>query len=271
MFDKFADYMYYLLTSPFKKIGKPRNQWYKLMKVLGKRFDDALEGIYLARDQTAVATCDPDMLQFHAEDRGITRYAGELDENFRVRIANYTEILKLGGTNAGILLAVRSLGFENVELVPAKIYASDADRWAEFYILLRFGIDDTPPIALTILRKQVRRVKEVGAKDNYSYQYRMSISHENSRMSLAAVRYLIHLAFFPHLALDGSWKLDGSRKLNSRRKQYPVVSAYKLKVVHDEQISRVVCHEEHKLFKLDGSWKLDGSRKLDAWQRTEEL
>lgn len=270
MFDTFADYMYYLLTSPLKKIRKSKNQWYILMKVLGKRLDDALESIYIARDQTAVATCDPEMLQFHAEDRGITRYAGESDENFRIRIANYTEILKLGGTNEGVILAVWSLGFRDAELVPAKIYTGDAERWAEFYILLRFGIDETPDIPLSILRKQVRKVKGVGAKDNYSYQYKISIK-ETGRMSLATVRYLIQLAYFPYMALDGSWKLDGSKKLHSRQKQYPVVSAYKQKAVHDEQICKVVCHEEHNLFKLDGSWKLDGSRKLSAWQRTEEL
>lgn len=270
MFDKFADYMYYLLTSPLKKIKKSKNQWYILMKVLGRRFDDALDSIYLARDQTAVATCDPEMLPFHAEDRGLTRYAGELDKNFRVRIANYTEILKLGGTDDGVLLAVRSLGFSNAELIPAKVYTGDASRWAEFYILLRFGIDETPDISLAILRKQVRKVKEVGSKDNYSYQYKISIK-ENSRMSLAAVRYLIHLAYFPYMALDGSWKLDGSRKLNSRRKQYPVVPTYKYKAVTEEKISRLVCHEEHNLFFLDGSWKLDGRKKLSAWQRTEEL
>lgn len=270
MFDKFADYMYYLLTSPLKKIRKSKNQWYILMKVLGKRFDDALGGIYLARDQTAVATCDPEMLQFHAEDRGITRYAGESDENFRVRIANYTEILKLGGTDEGVMLAVRSLGFENAKLVPAKVYTGDAERWAEFYILLEFEIDDTPAIPLAILRKQVRKVKEVGAKDNYSYQYKISIK-VNSRVSLASVRYLIHLAYFSYMALDGSWKLDGSKKLNSRRKQYPIVPTYKHKAVTEEKISRIVCHEENNLFFLDGSWKLDGSKKLSAWQRTEEL
>ncbi len=270
MFDRFADYMYYLLTSPLKKIKQKCNQWYILMKVLGGRFDDAMESLYSALEQTMVATCDTEMLQFHAEDRGITRYAGESDENFRVRIANYTEILKLGGTDEGVMLAVWSLGFRDAELVPAKVYTGDAERWAEFYVLLRFGIDETPGIPLAILRKQVRMVKEVGAKDNYSYQYRISIK-ESSRVSLASARYLIRIEYYPCLILDGLWKLDGNKKLNSRRKQYPVVSAYKQRVMHDEWISRVVCHEEHNLFKLDGSWKLDGCRKLSAWQRTEEL
>lgn len=258
MFEKFADYMYYLLTAPLKKIRKSKNQWYILMKVLGRRFDQILNDIDRARDQTAVATCEPELLPEYAADRGITRYTGETDENFRVRIANYTEILRLGGTDEGVLL------------IPAKEYTGDAGRWAEFYIVLKFGVDDMPVISLEALRNQVRRVKEVGAKDNYSYQYEVDVP-ERERVSLFAVQYLMLLVYYPYLALDGEWKLDGSKKLNSRRKQYPVRSTYKPKITTQEQISRVICHEEHNLFFLDGSWKLDGSKKLSAWQRTEEL
>lgn len=270
MFEKFADYMYYLLTAPLKKIRKSKNQWYILMKVLGRRFDQILNDIDRARDQTAVATCEPELLPEYAADRGITRYTGETDENFRVRIANYTEILRLGGTDEGVLLAVRSLGFENVQLIPAKEYTGDTGRWAEFYIVLKFGVDDMPVISLEALRRQVRRVKAVGAKDNYSYQYEMDVP-ERERVSLFAVQYLIRLIYYPYLALDGSWKLDGSKKLNLKRKQYPVRPTYKPKITTQERISGAVCHEEHNLFFLDGSWKLDGSKKLSAWQRTEEL
>lgn len=270
MFEKFCDYMYYLLTSPFKKIKKSKNQWYKLFKILGEYFDDGMESIEKAREQTMIATCDVDMLPVHAADRKLTKYTGEEDENFRCRIANYTEVCRLGGTDGGVLLAVRLLGFDNVQLVAAKIYTGDETRWAEFYILLYFDIDDAPDISLGILRKQVRKVKEVGAKDNYSYQYQMAIQN-CEEISIVAIQYSIRLMYYPYLALDGSWKLDGSKKLNSRRKQYPVLSTYKPKITTQEQISRVICHEEHNLFFLDGSWKLDGSKRLSAWQRMEEL
>lgn len=213
MFDKFADYMYYLLISPLKKISKSRNQWYKLMKVLGKRFDDALDSIYLARDQTAVATCDPEMLQFHAEDRGITRYAGESDENFRIRITNYTEILKLGGTDEGVLLAVRSLGYHNVSKKTARDIGCP-DRWAEFYIIIQMHVDEQHPIDLHILRKQVRKVKQVGAKDNYLFGYNALEIRKEKEMAFTA-EYRMPLYYFGGLRLDGSWLLDGSRVLDA--------------------------------------------------------
>ncbi len=65
MFERFADYMYYLLTAPFKRVRKEINQWYLLFKVLGKRLDEAKEALQRARDETMVATCSPLMLQEH--------------------------------------------------------------------------------------------------------------------------------------------------------------------------------------------------------------
>ena len=90
--EKFADFMYYLLTSPFKRIKKSQNQWYMLFQVLGSYMDHAGEILFEAREQTMLATCDASMLQSHADDRSIVRYPGESDENYRKRIANYTEV-----------------------------------------------------------------------------------------------------------------------------------------------------------------------------------
>lgn len=140
MFDKFCDYMYYLLTSPFKRVKKSMNQWYILFRVLGRRFDDAMESLYSAREQTMLATCKPEMLPVHAEDRKMARYPGEEDENFRKRIANYPEVLRIGGSNPGVLLAVRTLGYTDVKIVPANKMPNFSEeekwnRWAEFYVV----------------------------------------------------------------------------------------------------------------------------------------
>lgn len=167
MFEHFSDYMYYLLTSPFKRIRRSVNQWYILFRVLGKRFDDAMESLYSAQEQTMVATCVPEMLQLHAQERGLKKYPGEDDENFRKRIANYVEILRLGGTDEGVLLAVWALGYENAQIVKAKDVSGDDGRWAEFYIIIRQDMAENSPIDFSILQKQVRKYKYVGALDNY--------------------------------------------------------------------------------------------------------
>ena len=98
--EKFADFMYYLLTSPFKRIKSHRISGYILFQVLGSYMDHAGEILYEAREQTMLATCDASMLQSHADDRSIVRYPGETDENYRkgsliiLRYAGWVELIK---------------------------------------------------------------------------------------------------------------------------------------------------------------------------------
>ena len=308
MFDKFCDYMYYLLTSPFKRVKKSINQWYILFRVLGRRFDDALESLYNAEEQTMLATCEPEMLPVHAEDRKMARYPGEEDENFRARIANYPEVLRLGGSDPGVLLAVRTLGYATPELVKANefkgrvYYQTDGtwnldgsrlleagvlpDRWAEFYIVIKMSVDESHPIPTAILKKEVRKTKQVGAKDNYSFQYSLSIREPHDARSRADYRW--KLFYWNYRMLDGTWNLDGGYLLDSDRSRYPVKIGFRYKgfmvfpynvsklnerfEIHirepDEQIGqRAVFHIP--LFywdyrKTDGSWLTDGSCLLDS-------
>lgn len=308
MFDKFCDYMYYLLISPFKRVKKALNQWYILFRVLGKRFDDAMESLYKAREQTMLATCDPEMLPVHAEDRKMAQYPGEDDENFRARIANYPEVLRLGGSDPGVLLAVRTLGYSDPEMVKANVfkgrvyYQTDGtwnldgsrsleagvlpDRWAEFYIVIKMSVDDSHPISTAILKKEVRKTKQVGAKDNYSFQYSLSIMQPHSTSSRAD--YHLKLFYWNYRMLDGRWLLDGSNLLDSDRSNYPVKIGFRYKgfsvfpykvsklnerfEIHirepDEEIRK--CEAFHiPLFywnyrKTDGSWMTDGNCLLNS-------
>ena len=40
MLETFGEYMYYLLSTPFKQARKARNQWYIYFKVTGRLFDE---------------------------------------------------------------------------------------------------------------------------------------------------------------------------------------------------------------------------------------
>jgi hypothetical protein len=217
-----------------------------------------------------LATCDPVMLDLHAADRGITRYAGELDENFRVRIANYPEVLRLGGTDAGVLLAVSTLGYEDPRIIPAKTFTGDENRWAEFYIVIRMDMDAVLPISTRILKQQVRKVKEVGAKDNYCFIYQERIKEQHSG-GLKSCKYRMRIFYFPCRLFDGTWLFDGSIRFDSRRKEYPLRVSYRARIPESERIRNARIHEEHNLGFFDGTWKFDGSRNFDAWQKTEEL
>lgn len=165
--ENFIEYMWYLLTTPMKKMKKALNNWYILCRVFGRRFDEAKEDILRARDEGMVATCSHSMLQEHGRERKISRYAGEDYENYRKRIALYSDTCRLAGTNEGVILSVRSLGYNDVSIIPARKVEDNDSVWAEFYVVV--SVEGTHPIPFDILCKEVRKSKEVGAKDNYMF------------------------------------------------------------------------------------------------------
>lgn len=213
--DNFRDYIYYLLWSPLKKIEKGKNAWYKLAKVYGSLFDKAKAAILKAREETMVATCSSAMLQVHADERRLTRYTDETDENYRRRIATYPEVCRLGGTDQGVKLAVKALGYDRVEIKTIKEFYGDSDRWAEFLVNINMEFTETFPIGFDILRKAVRQTKEVGAKDNYLFTFH--VSHVVIMRYESSVYF--HMQFYPQLnlaphELEGAHELDGSKPLN---------------------------------------------------------
>ena len=248
MFDKFCDYMYYLLTSPFKRVKKKLNQWYILFKVLGRRFDDAMESLYDAREQTMLATCDPVMLQVHADDRKMSQYPGEDNENFRARIANYSEVLRLGGSDPGVLLAVRVLGFAKADIKLAKYFKNDVNRWAEFYVLIWLDADEDLPIEYAVLRKEVRRTKLVSAKDNY--QIAVKLENDNN--------------IYPEVY----------RNIVNMQNELSVLTAERCVIqssVVNEPNGEMRVEIKNNLWHFDGTYRFNGEKILNAYWIREEL
>lgn len=242
MIDNFVEYMWYLLTAPLKKMKKSLNKWYILCHVFGRRFDEVKEDILRARDEGMVATCSTEMLPVHGADRGLSRYDGESADDYRSRISMYEEICRLGGTNDGVLLAVRSLGYHSPQIVMAndlvryrhyilnKAFILDKNhvlepdpeesRWAEFYIVLVMDVDEKHPISFKHLQNTVRMWKEVSAKDNYYMIYCTSVKTVEKSINRMAYRNKVY--FYDCLKLDGQWKLDGSQLLNAQITSYDV-------------------------------------------------
>lgn len=250
MMDNFIEYMWYLLTTPFKKLKKALNKWYILCRVFGRRFDEVKEDILRARDESMVATCSPEILPVHGADRGLIRYVGEDPENFRARIAMYDELCRLGGTNEGVLLAVKTLGYVSPTLVRANdrpwVLGSGRDRWAEFYIVLNMDIDQEYPIGFNILQKAVRKWKEVGAKDNYYFAFCISCLNKVEdalRIALAA-QAQIHMQAQNRMALQMH--------------------------VDTEMDTGLKVEIKNNLFYLDGQYRLDGSKPLNTYETIEE-
>lgn len=248
MYDKYRDYMYYLLTSPFKRVKKNLNQWYILFRVLGSRFDDAMESLYAAAEQTMVASCSPEMLAVHAEDRGLKKYDGEEEENFRARIALYREVCRLGGTNQGILLAARTLGYKDVAVETVKKLKGDKERWAEFYVLVRVEAGQEFPIPFAVFRKEIQRWKEVGAKDNYQF----TIENTGWKNEIAGNCRAVQ-------RLSGTF-----------RSETGICQVIRMES-RNSMSSSLIVNVKNNLWYLNGEYKLDGTKRLDAYERIEEM
>ena len=167
MFEKFQDYMYFLLPGPLKKIAKAKNQFYILYKVLGKVFDQTKEDIFKVREESMIISASDRMLEEHGRDRVMKRLKGEDIENYRVRLSMKNIIAEKAGTNEGILLALKALGYEQSRIEP--FYIHDPDRWAEFTIYLsskqQSSVND-----ITIIDNEVMKVKPTSGKPAYGIE-----------------------------------------------------------------------------------------------------
>jgi hypothetical protein len=167
MFEKFQDYMYYLLYGPLKKITKLKNQFYILFKVFGKVFDQTKQDIFRVREESMIISASEKMLEEHGRDRVMKRLKGESVENYRMRLSMKNIIAEKAGTNEGILLALKALGYEQSRIEP--FYIHDPDRWAEFTIYLaskqQSGVND-----ITVIDSEVMKVKPASGLPAYGIE-----------------------------------------------------------------------------------------------------
>ena len=206
MFQKFADYIYYLLPAPFKRIKKGLNQWYIFCKVIGAWFDEVKNDLLKAADETTIATCSDELLPYYGEDRNLTQYKNEGNAEFRSRIAMADEMEYLGGTREGVILSAKTTGIPKAEWHWLPVVTGDYSRWAEFYLFIYDSLDSEKlNVDFNVLKKNVRDVKCSESKDNYRYicTTECALQHEGT----AKVVVDEDICFF-----DGTYCFDGSHE-----------------------------------------------------------
>ena len=164
MFETFAEYMYSLLSTPFKRVKKSVNQFWIFLKVMALLFDELNNDIYLLREQMSILTCNEALLDVYGEDYDLPRLKGEDIENYRKRLVWKKKTATLGGTRAGILEVLASLGYGESKVFPA--IEIDSKKWAEFYILLKRNTD-TGINDLRILYSEINKVKQASSRPQY--------------------------------------------------------------------------------------------------------
>lgn len=261
MFEKFQDYMYYLLPGPLKKVIPKKNQFYILFKVFGKLLDQTKEDIFKVREQSMIMGASGRMLDEHGADRKVERFQGEDDESYRIRLSMKNLIAEMAGTEEGIKYALKSLGLKNFYIEP--LWKEDDERWAEFYVYVDEKDMDLISNFNTV-RSTVREVKMASSLPNYGFVIHM----KNINYNEVSVINTFTFNFFANrfLYLDGTWLLDGNKQL-SFYEEYsePII----VSSINNSQISISESFEysvriEKNLWLLDGSHVLDGTRMLNA-------
>jgi len=269
MFEKFQDYMYYLLPGPLKKIAKTKNQFYILFKVFGKVFDQSKQDIFRVREESMIISASGKMLSEHGRDRNMPRFQGEDVENYRIRLSMKNIIAEKAGSNEGIVYALRSLGFKNFDIQP--LWKKDPERWAEFMIII-----DEQDIDLcktfNAVKSTVRDVKMASSLPNYGFQL---YSSNPSSANETVVKNTMAVNFFGNISilLDGSWMLDGTNLLSGYvgyREPMPMRTYLQMSVPTSQDLKAMLT-TEYNLWRLDGSFRLDGTKELSAAIWEEEL
>lgn len=178
-FDKFSDYMYYLLPAPLKKLVKSKNSFYALCKVVGKLFDDTKAEFMWVREQHMLGTCSVDLLELHGSERDMPRLKDEDIEAYRVRLAMKYLIAQEAGTNEGIKTALKALGYDNSYVEP--YYLIDSTRWAEFIVWLRSSKKlQTSLNDFAVIDTEIMKVKSASSMPNYGVEFGSEILIESA-------------------------------------------------------------------------------------------
>lgn len=261
MFEKFADYMFYLLNAPLKK-HKDRNQLFIFFKAAGREFDQIKNDIMRLRLETLITTASPAMLEVHGHERDMARVKGESIEGYRKRLLMKAVIAELAGSEKGILLAVKSVGYENCRIEP--LWKTDRTRWAEFYIDFRMqDLDEENSIDFECIRREVQKVKQASTYPNYRFFY-PTVIQENEEFE-SRIRNRSEISFWDGtLLLNGGFLQDGKNNLDASMVALNTRSIFRDAIENTESLSVAITIEKD-LWVLDGAATQDGSRKMDAY------
>lgn len=258
----FKEYMYKLLTTPLRKINTIKNQYYILFQVLGEYFDNDMEMLFKAREQSMIVKADDTFLSEHGKDRKMLRYQSEDLEGFRKRLLMKTEIALQAGSNRSVILTLESLGIENPLVTPT--YKYDPKRWAEFDI--RIDEDYMDLVPLQVMVREVFNIKQASSLPNWGFTIHSNTGEFLSSEIRCINRISINELGIKSMYLDGSWNLDGALLLAGSSNS---IREYKHTVTHSMTIensntSTINLTIEKDLWMLDGVNILNGYKKLDA-------
>jgi len=133
----FFDYLWFLLTKPFKRtpevsatkgegkiVGSPYaggTEIERIVRVLGSILDEMKLSVFAVRRAWLIKTAPDHALDLLGSDRGIARMLEEDADSFRQRLLNAFALYQHGGTVQWILLALSVIGYRGSEVLEHRL------------------------------------------------------------------------------------------------------------------------------------------------------
>ena len=261
MFEKFKDYMFFLLHAPLK-ILQEKSEIYKLFNVIGNEFDRLKNNALNVEKQSNIFSSTGEFLELLANDRNIIRYQNETDEDLRRRIMLKPDVMKIAGTKKEIILALKSLNFEaNVE----PCYLTDKSKWAEFYIIINDSLIKKMNYNFKIIKETVMEVKQASSKPNWVFRYDLHNNIENKIIYKLDLIYNINFwgsnydkAFNDgNLVFNGNFLNNGYKGVNTKSTLKKLNLDIGIKIINS--IENSVKIETRADYFNDGIYTFDGT------------
>lgn len=112
----FTEYLYHLAHAVFKRNDQNDSDVDKFAQAMGPNYDDAMEAIFLVREQALVATATGKALDALGKDRKMLRQPNEDDDIYRGRLLSAYRIYSSDGTAAGIIDMLKMIGYPDSEI-----------------------------------------------------------------------------------------------------------------------------------------------------------
>lgn len=219
MFDKFAEYIQYLMPSAFKR-QKKDNQLIIYAKVIGGLYDDLLQYILRLREETILETCSHEMLEIFGNDYDMPRMQGETNEMYRKRLQMKALIAESAGTQQGILYALTSVGYDRCTITP--FYLTDPERWAEIKINVSTpSVDEDNPIVFSCIVAEVMKVKKASTLLHWRFYYPVWIWETDINSIRVAARFALFVQFWDCCIYNGQYRYDSTLQYDAKRNYNP--------------------------------------------------
>lgn len=204
----FKDYMWELLTRPFRKDKSVVVKSYTV--ITGAMLDDVKACIFRLRRQWLVQTAESEALRMLGDERGIYRYDEEPLEIFRNRVQGAYEMYALGGTLPGMTKALQALGYEHPEITER------TPSWSRFRITLPVELGNGfTPDEWQRLRRMVWLMKPAHTMPDYVIRLNpevqdLTVREETQTVTTVTAKWDFWWLNGTLYRLDGSLRLDGS-------------------------------------------------------------